>query len=205
MPQLDNSKPNALRSGNVFIAFLALGIVGSIAVTTAFSLLGTNSPANAALEEEKKNMIGKLAPDFTLPDQNDKPVKLSAQKGKWVVLAFYPADMTGGCTMQNRSYTEHAAEFAPKNAVIYTISTQDTKSKREFCTRDGLKHTLLSDVGGVVAKQYEALMEDKTYANRWTYYIAPDGKIAFIDKAVKVGTAAQDSLAHLDRLSKGTK
>ncbi|MBC7806824.1 MAG: peroxiredoxin [Akkermansiaceae bacterium] len=150
-------------------------------------------------------MIGKTAPDFTLPDQNDKPVKLSAQKGKWVVLAFYPADMTGGCTMQNRSYTEHAAEFTPKNAVIYTISTQDTKSKREFCTRDGLKHTLLSDVGGAVAKQYDALMDNTTYSNRWTYYVAPDGTIAYVDKAVKVGTAAQDSLSRLDTLAKGTK
>ena len=201
MSQNEIRKPNARNAGAVIVAALMLG---TVAVGTTFALMGTDTPANAALEE-KKNMVGKPAPDFTLPDQNDKPVKLSAQKGKWIVLAFYPADMTGGCTMQNRSYTEHAAEFAPKNAVVYTVSTQDTKSKREFCTRDGLKHTLLSDVGGNVAKQYDALMEDKTFANRWTYYIAPDGTIAYVDKAVRVGKAAEDSLAQLDKLSKGTK
>ncbi len=202
MFQPDPQKINNQKSIAMFVSLLA---IGAVALTAAVAVTGNSVPAVAAIEEVKKTMIGKPAPDFTLPDQNDKPVKLSDQKGKWVVLAFYPADMTGGCTMQNRSYTEHAAEFAPKNAVIYTISTQDTKSKREFCTRDGLKHTLLSDVGGVVAKQYDALMEDKTYSNRWTYYIAPDGTIAYIDKAVKVGTAAQDSLARLETLTKGTE
>jgi peroxiredoxin Q/BCP len=193
---------NTPKAGFAVGVFLALGAIATI---TAVTLTGSNRPAIAAVEEEKKTMIGKPAPDFTLPDQNDKPVKLSAQKGKWVVLAFYPADMTSGCTLQNRSYTEYADEFAPKNAVVYTISTQDTKSKREFCTRDGLKHSLLSDVGGAVAKQYETLGEGKTYASRWTYYIAPDGTVAYVDKTIKVGTAAQDSLAQLEKLSKGTK
>ncbi len=150
-------------------------------------------------------MIGQPAPAFALPDQNDKTVKLSDYKGKWVVLAFYPADMTGGCTLQNRSYTEHIAEFAAKNAVAFTVSTQDTASKREFCSKESLKHTLLADVGGKMAKSYDALMDNTTYANRWTYYIKPDGTIAYIDKAINVGKAAPDSLALLDKLAKEGK
>jgi len=99
-------------------------------------------------------LIGKPAPAFTLPDQNDKPASLADSKGKWVVLAFYPADMTPGCTLQNRSYSADADKFAPLNAVVYTVSTQDTASKRTFCSKEGLKHTLLSDVGGKTAAAY---------------------------------------------------
>ncbi|MBC8143409.1 MAG: peroxiredoxin [Armatimonadetes bacterium] len=182
-------------------AFLAVIIGVGTALYVASQTV--TPPANAAKQE--KTMIGQPAPAFSLPDQNDKTVKLADYKGKWVVLAFYPADMTGGCTMQNRSYTEHNAEFAAKNAVAFTVSTQDSASKREFCTRDSLTHTLLSDVGGKVAKSYDALMDNTTYANRWTYYIKPDGTIAYIDKAVSVGKAATDSLALLDKLAKEDK
>ncbi len=195
--------PNTSKINYAVVALLVAGVAGAVANKSVPILIGDNSPANAAMEEKK--MTGKPAPNFTLPDQNDKPVILADQKGKWVVLAFYPADMTSGCTIQNRSYTEHIGEFAARNAVVYTVSTQDTKSKREFCSKDNLKHTLLADVGGKVAKEYGALMDNTTYANRWTYYIAPGGTVAYVDKAIKVGTAAQDSLAELDQLAKGAK
>jgi peroxiredoxin Q/BCP len=148
-------------------------------------------------------MIGKPAPDFTLPDQNDKPVALKSQKGKWVVLAFYPADMTSGCTFQNRSYTAQIEKFAPLNAVVYTVSTQGTESKREFCTKEGLKHPLLSDVGAKVAKAYGILTESPRFgaiAKRVTFYINPEGKIAAVDSKIRVQQAAEDSLAMLAKL-----
>ena len=183
-----------------FVRIALATVIVAVTIGAVSAMLSSALPANAA--QETKAMIGSPAPDFALPDQNDETVQLSDQKGKWVVLAFYPADMTSGCTRQNQSYTEHNAEFAAKNAVVFTISTQDAASKREFCTRDGLKHTLLSDVGGNVAKAYNALMDNTTYANRWTYYIAPDGTVAHVDRAVSAGKAATDSLALLDKLAK---
>lgn len=204
MTQLQSSTRNSSKWRIILAAALTVGLVGAVGITTLLAVTGSDAPANAAVEE-RKIMLGQPAPDFTLPDQNDKPVKLSDQKGKWVVLAFYPADMTKGCTFQNRSYTEHVSEFAPKNAVVYTVSTQDTKSKQEFCSKESLKHTLLSDVGGKVAKEYGALMDNTSFANRWTYYIAPDGTVAYIDKVIKVGTAATDSLALLEKLSQEKK
>ena len=93
-------------------------------------------------------LAGKAAPDFTLPDQNDKTHSLKNNRGKWVVVAFYPADMTKGCTFQNISYTRTSDKFAALNAVVYTVSTQDTASKKQFCAKDSLTHTLLADVGG---------------------------------------------------------
>lgn len=189
----------------------------SIAALTLIGMIGTGAqaqntpppapgtvpaiPTTPAPEPDValKTLVGKPAPDFTLPDQTDKPRKLSADKGKWVVLAFYPADKTRGCTLQNQSYSANLGKFKPLNAVVYTLSTQNTASKREFCTSENLKHNLLSDVGGKVASAYNILRG--TVARRVTFYIAPDGTIAEIDTKPRVGTAAEDSLATLKRLS----
>ena len=164
-----------------------------------------NPPAAVPQPDPAAALIGKNAPGFALPDQNDKPVKLSDSKGKWVVLAFYPADMTSGCTFQNRSYTAHKDDFAALNATIFTISVQDTASKRAFCSKEGLTHTLLSDVGGKTAGAFGTLMAGRGVSRRVTFYINPSGKIAAVDGAIHVQTAAEDSLALLAKLGAGLK
>jgi thioredoxin-dependent peroxiredoxin len=145
-------------------------------------------------------MLGKLAPSFRLPDQDAKPVSLASARGKWLVLAFYPADMTSGCTLQNKSYSESKDAFISLNALCWTVSTQDVKSKRIFCLRDKLTGTLLSDVGGKVSVAYGVFDKERGLAKRITFYIAPDGNIAFIDSKINVKSAATDSLAILNRL-----
>jgi peroxiredoxin len=152
-----------------------------------------------SLETTLNAMIGKPAPTFTLPDQNDKPIQLADSKGKWVVLAFYPADMTRGCTFQNISYSNNVDKFAPLNAVVYTVSTQGTASKREFCSKEGLKNTLLSDEGGKVAAAYGVY--NGKVARRVTFYIAPDGTVAGIETKPNVQKAAEQSLEMLTQLS----
>ncbi len=152
-------------------------------------------------------MVGKPARSFALADQNDTIVSLADQKGKWVVLAFYPADMTKGCTFQNKSYSANIEKFAPLNAVVYTVSTQDTKSKQEFCSKEGLKHTLLSDVGGKVATDYGIAIENPQFgkiAKRVTFYISPEGTIAAVDSRINVQKAAEDSLTILAKLASPT-
>lgn len=160
----------------------------------------TTAPADAPAIDPLSGMVGKPAPAFSLPDQNDKNISLSSAKGKWVVLAFYPADMTTGCTFQNRSYTKSLDKFTPLNAVVYTVSTQDTASKRAFCSKEGLTHTLLSDVGGKVAGDY-GILRGKV-ARRVTFYIAPDGSIADVDTKIDVQNAAEESIGILERLAK---
>lgn len=158
------------------------------------------SPPKAAAAESATLLVGKPAPAFTLSDQNDKPHSLAEAKGKWVVLAFYPKDETTGCTLQNKSYTAYKDKFAPANAVFYTISTQDTASKRSFCQKDALTHTLLADVGGSVSKAYGVYMDGPGVARRVTFYIRPDGTVADVDTHIRVATAAQDSLVRLASL-----
>ncbi len=146
------------------------------------------------------SLIGQTAPFFSLPDQNDKYRSLTDSAGKWTVVAFYPKDETTGCTLQNKSYTAAKERFGTQNAVFYTVSTQDSASKRAFCAKDALTHTLLADVGGTVAKQYGVFMPANGLAKRVTFYIAPDGTVVDVDQKIKVGTAAEDSLVRLAAL-----
>lgn len=168
-----------------------------IPVPATTLVLALPQTTDSALE-----LLGKKAPDFTLPDQNDKPVALkSARKAKkWVVVAFYPADMTSGCTLQNKSYSAQKAAFAPLNALVYTISTQDTKSKQAFCQRDALTNTLLSDVGGKVATAYGVLNPERGVARRVTFYINPKGQVVAVDTKINVKNAAEDTVATLKKL-----
>ena len=182
------------KRGSRRIVVVSLAIAGLLGLTTIFTLRALSETEKAA-----NAMQGKPAPDFTLPDQTGKSHALTESKGKWVVLAFYPKDASPGCTIQNHSYTDHKADFAPLNAVVYTISTQDTNSKKAFCEQEKLSNTLLSDVGGNVAKAYRVLLP-LGVAQRFTFYISPDGVIAAVDTKVKTATAAPDSIAMLTKL-----
>ncbi|MDW8104185.1 MAG: redoxin domain-containing protein [Armatimonadota bacterium] len=141
---------------------------------------------------------GRRAPDFTLPDQNGKQHRLSAYRGKTVVLAFYPADMTPGCTMEMRSLQSKLSEFQRMGVQVFGISVQDAKSKREFCEREGLTFPLLADVGGRVAKQYGVLMP-AGLAQRVTFVVNPQGQIAHVVTSVNVNAHGEQVLSLLQR------
>jgi thioredoxin-dependent peroxiredoxin len=89
------------------------------------------------------------------------------------------------------------------DAIFYTVSVQDTASKRVFCDRESLTHTLLSDVGAKIARAYGVLMPSRPMARRVTFYINPEGKIIAVDGSVKVQSAAEDALALLAKLGAG--
>lgn len=149
-------------------------------------------------------LISKKAPAFTLLDQSDRKVSLQDFKGKWLVIAFYPVDMTAGCTLQNRSYTKALDGIKAIGANVVTISAQDTASKRQFCEKESLTHTLLSDTNGAVIRAYHVLRDGgdtaKPIAKRITFYVNPDGKIVAVDTKIKPATAAEDTLAILELL-----
>ncbi len=139
---------------------------------------------------------GRPAPDFTLPDQDGKQHRLSAYRGKTVVLAFYPADMTPGCTLEARSLRDKMSEFKQLGVQVFGISVQDVKSKREFCDKEGLNYSLLADVGGKVAKQY-GVLAPAGVAQRVTFIINPAGQIAQVITDVNVNGHGEQVLALL--------
>lgn len=185
-------------------ALLAAFCAASIGTTAPPARAQNTAPvavapgAPAATASTLAGRIGTSAPAFALPDQDDVVRRLNDARGKWVVLAFYPADMTRGCTLQNKSYSDAADKFAPRNAEVYTVSTQDVASKKSFCAKEGLRHRLLSDVGGKTAQAYGVLRGP--VARRVTFYIAPGGTIAAVDENIRVASAAEDSLARLAAL-----
>ena len=94
---------------------------------------------------DKAPAVGTPAPDFTLNSQEGKPISLHDFKGKWVVLYFYPKDMTSGCTIEAHNFQRDLAKYEAKNAVILGISMQGEKSHREFCAKESLTFKLLAD------------------------------------------------------------
>jgi peroxiredoxin Q/BCP len=135
-------------------------------------------------EKKKKLEPGAKAPAFTLPDQDDKPVKLSDYKGSWLVLYFYPNDDTPGCTTEACDFTNGLKDFEKLDAVVVGCSPNKTESHRKFIAKYKLKVRLLSDPAHVVMEPYGAWGEKTLYGKktigviRSTVIISPDGKVA---------------------------
>jgi thioredoxin-dependent peroxiredoxin len=127
---------------------------------------------------------GELAPDFTLPDADGKPVTLSELRGGTVVLYFYPRADTPGCTTQACGVRDHAADYDETGARVIGVSPDPVPAVRKFADKYGLGFTLLADEDHAVADAYgtwgEKSMYGKTYmgVQRATFIIDPEGRIA---------------------------
>jgi len=134
---------------------------------------------------------GKKAPDFELPDQDGRAVKLSDFKGQPVVVYFYPKADTPGCTTQACGVRDHQADYAKAGAVVLGISPDTVAKVKKFHDKQGLNFPLLADEGHAVADEYgvwaEKSMYGKTYFGneRTTFVIGPDGKVAKVLRKVK--------------------
>ena len=137
-------------------------------------------------------MVGDIAPNFCLPDPERGEICLSDQRGKWVVLYFYPKDNTKGCTLEALEFTAAEDEFKEKNAVILAASPDSLKSHTKFREKHNLTINLLSDPETETLQAYGAWQLKKMYGRefmgvvRSTYIIDPDGKIAYIWPKVRV-------------------
>lgn len=132
-------------------AFLFSALVGS---ASAFAPLApTHFAASSATALNLK--VGETAPDFALKDQNGKTVKRSAIK-KPLVVYFYPADASPGCTKQAKSFEDRIQEIRKNyGAEVVGISGQDVESKQAFAQDLGLKFSILADEGDQVRKEFD--------------------------------------------------
>jgi peroxiredoxin Q/BCP len=144
-----------------------------------------------------------LAPDFTLPDADGNPVRLSSFRGRSVVLFFYPGDDTPVCTKEACSLRDGHQALAGKNAVVLGISPDDSASHKKFQTKYGLPYTLLADPEKTVLNAWGAWGEKNLYGNkvigviRQTFVIGPDGVVVKHIKRVKNDDAANQVLPYL--------
>jgi len=148
--------------------------------------------------------VGSLAPDFTLSSEDRQPVKLSAFRGQWVVLYFYPKDFTSGCTVEAHNFQRDLAEYQKRNAVILGVSVQDEKSHKQFCAKEGLNFKLLADTQKEVSKSYDSIINlgIAKLSSRHTFLIDPQGVIRKIWLDVDVTKHSSNVLATLDDLEK---
>ncbi|HEY1647926.1 MAG TPA: peroxiredoxin [Terracidiphilus sp.] len=153
-------------------------------------------PSARLMADDTMPQAGQNAPGFTLPSQEGTPISLDQYKGKWVVLYFYPKDMTTGCTIEAHNFQNAQGDFAAKNAVILGVSVDSTDSHKQFCAKDGLTFHLLSDTSHSVVSAYGSLgnYNGVSIANRNTFLIDPKGKIAQVWVKVSPATAASTVL-----------
>jgi peroxiredoxin Q/BCP len=125
--------------------------------------------------------VGDQAPDFTLQDQDGKPVTLSkAVQAGPVILAFYPKAFTPGCNKQNSNFRDKYAEVERKGAQVFGVSTDSVETQKKFKAEYNLPYSLLSDPDGKVARQYSGTMPLVGVANRANFVVGQDGKITQI-------------------------
>jgi len=147
---------------------------------------------------------GAQAPDFTLPSQDGSKVGLSQFKGKWVVLYFYPKDMTSGCTIEAHNLQRDQQQYLDKNAVVLGVSVDSVDSHKQFCTKEGLNFKLLSDSDHKVTEQYGSLtnLGLVKFASRHTFIIDAQGKIVKVYTEVSPNKHSEEVLAQLTALQK---
>jgi peroxiredoxin Q/BCP len=150
--------------------------------------------------------VGSKAPEFSLPDQNEKIVTLSTLKGRWVVLYFYPKDDTSGCTTEACNFQSVLPDFSNIDAEIVGISKDPVKKHKKFADKYNLQFTLLSDENGTVCEDYGTWVKKSLYGREYmgiqrsTYLIDPDGKIAKVYPKVKPKEHHTEVLADLKEI-----
>jgi len=159
----------------------------------------------SAVRADDMPAVGQPAPGFTLNSQEGKPVSLADYRGKWVVLYFYPKDMTTGCTIEAHNFQRDLARYDKANAVILGVSVDSVDSHVQFCTKESLTFKLLSDEKhGVVAK-YGSLfqMGQTAIVARNTFLIDPKGTVRKVYVKVSPNPHSEEVLAALAELQKG--
>ena len=148
--------------------------------------------------------VGQAAPTFTLPSQDGSQISLTSFRGKWVVLYFYPKDMTSGCTIEAHNFQRDLAQFDLRNAVILGVSVDTPDSHKQFCTKEGLTFRLLADPNHTVVDAYGSLGNFAGFkiASRNTFLIDPQGNIAKVWTKVDPHVHSAEVLAALDQLKK---
>lgn len=145
---------------------------------------------------------GEKAPAFSLSSQEGAAVTLEQNKGKWVVLYFYPKDFTAGCTLEAHNFQRDLAKYEKANAVILGVSLDSVDSHKDFCAKEGLTFKLLADTSATVTKAYGSLSTsgDKQHSARNTFLIDPAGVVRKVYVKVSPATHSDDVLADLAAL-----
>ena len=146
---------------------------------------------------------GDKAPDFELPDQDGRAVKLGDYSGQMLVLYFYPKADTPGCTTQACGVRDRVGDYSDAGAAVLGVSPDPVKAVKRFHEKQNLNFSMLADEGHRVADAYGVWVEKSMYGRtyfgneRTTFVIGPDGVVASVLRKVKPGEHDERVLAAL--------
>jgi thioredoxin-dependent peroxiredoxin len=156
-----------------------------------------------------QDLLNQPAPQFTLPDQNGKSHSLANYRGRWVLLYFYPKDMTPGCTTEACEIRDSFGEFSKHNAIVFGVSADSVESHKKFTQKHQLPFDLLSDTSKQVVEAY-GVFGKKTFlgktftgVHRVSFLIDPEGIIKKIYEKVKPKAHAREVLEDLRQFQEG--
>lgn len=150
--------------------------------------------------------VGELAPDFSLPDQDGTIHTLSAYRGRFVLLYFYPKDDTPGCTKEACALRDADPDFSKLDGVVLGVSADSVKSHKKFAEKYELKFPLLADENKAVVNAYGVWGLKKFMGREYegifrnSFLIGPDGTIKKVYEKVKPELHAQEVLEDLKSL-----
>ncbi|MBR8660068.1 MULTISPECIES: thioredoxin-dependent thiol peroxidase [Bacillales] len=150
--------------------------------------------------------VGQAAPDFTLQANGNRTISLRDFRGQYVVLYFYPKDMTPGCTTEACDFRDYHPKFAELNTVVLGISPDDVKSHDKFVAKHELPFPLLADPDHQVAEAYGVWVLKKMYGREYmgiersTFLIDPEGTIVKVWPKVKVKGHVEEVLQTIEQL-----
>jgi thioredoxin-dependent peroxiredoxin len=150
---------------------------------------------------------GDQAPDFELPDQDGRPVKLSDLGGQRVVVYFYPKADTPGCTTQACGIRDRAADYDAAGVRVLGISPDPVAAIKRFHDRQSLNFTLLADADHAVAGRYGVWVEKSMYGRKYwgvqraTFIVDENGRVAHVIPKASPKTHDDEVLAALAQAS----
>lgn len=152
---------------------------------------------------------GDPAPDFSLPDQDGKERSLSGFRGGWVILYFYPKDLTPGCTIEACAFRDAHPKFRRAKVTVLGVSADTVKRHSTFIERFGLPFALLSDGEKKAAKAYGVWTKKRFMGREYmgiarrSFLIGPDGTIRKVYEDVRPAGHAKEVLDDLKTFAEG--
>ena len=143
------------------------------------------------ISENAPLAVGDAAPALALLDDTETMRELAAERGRRIVLFFYPKDFTSGCTTEVCEFRDSYAGFDKLDVVVWGVSVLDSASKAKFKAEHGLRFTLLGDEDHQVSERYGTWVEKTKYGKvgmgieRATFVIGPDGAVEHVWRKVK--------------------
>ena len=148
--------------------------------------------------------VGSAAPEVVGTDAKGTTFSLSAQKGRYAIVYFYPKDDSRGCTKEACAFRDAFDEFVAAGVTIFGVSRDPEASHQAFIKKYTLPFPLVADPSGAVQKAYRVPSLVPTIAARVTFLIGPDGKVARVFPDVDPGLHAKELLGVIASLKGGT-